>query len=218
MRKRVWVALAAAAAALLADGLSAGWFDRVPLTDMVGPYKGFAGKLYPGSNLMPADHAAAGAAHAAAIVPRNVAGQPDAAGKYVLLSIGMSNTTQEFCSGSSTLPCDPFTFMGQAAADPQVNRTTLVIANGAQGGKTADFWDSATHPDYARVRDTVLAPHRGEPPAGARRRHSGQAGYRLLKMPPPGVGAGMRYMICTRKSACSSVKSVSERLSVTRNS
>jgi hypothetical protein len=48
--------------------------------------------------------------------------------------------------------------MGQAAADPQVNRTTLVIANGAQGGKSADFWDSPTDPDYDRVRDTVLAP------------------------------------------------------------
>lgn len=158
MRKRVVLALAAAGAALLANGLSAGWLDRVPLTDMVGPYKGFAGKLYPGSNAMPADHATAGAAHAAAIVPRNVAGQPDPAGKYVLLSIGMSNTTQEFCSAASTLPCDPFTFMGQAAADAQVNRTTLVIANGAQGGKSADFWDSPTDPDYDRVRDTVLTP------------------------------------------------------------
>jgi hypothetical protein len=158
MRQRVFLALAATTAVLLASGLGAGWLERVPLTDMVGPYKGFAGKLYPGSNVMPADHAAAGAAHAAAIVPRNAAGLPDAAGKYVLLSIGMSNTTQEFCSGGSTLPCDPFTFMGQAAADPQVNRTTLVIANGAQGGKAADFWDSPLDPDYDRVRDTVLAP------------------------------------------------------------
>jgi hypothetical protein len=151
--------VAAVVALLSASPGNAGWFTRVPLMDMRHTrYKTFPGGLYPGGNAVPADHAAAGAAHAAAIVPRDTAGTPDPAGKHVLLSIGMSNTTQEFCSASGATPCDPFTFTGQALADPDVNRTTLAIANGALGGRTADFWDSPTDPDYARVRDTVLAP------------------------------------------------------------
>jgi hypothetical protein len=158
MRKRVPILLAAGAALCGAVELGAAWFRREPITDMIGPYKGFAGRLYPRSNEVPVEHAAAGAAHAAAIVPRDTAGLPDAGGRYVLLSIGMSNTTQEFCSAGGGLPCDPFTFMGQAAADPAVNHATLAIANGALGGRTAGFWDSPADPDYDRVRDTVLAP------------------------------------------------------------
>ncbi|HET8648351.1 MAG TPA: hypothetical protein VFO85_22830 [Vicinamibacteria bacterium] len=158
MRART-VVLAVALLAVPAAFLCAGWFDREPLTDMRGlRYKTFPGGLYPGGNVMPADHATAGAAHAAAVVPRDPAGAPSPGGRYVLLSIGMSNTTQEFCSGGGGLPCDPFTFMGQAAADPAVNHTTLAIANGALGGRSAAFWDSPLDPDYDRVRDTVLAP------------------------------------------------------------
>lgn len=158
MRTRIGV-VAALASVLAASLAAAGWFTRVPILDMGHTrYKTFPGRLYPGGNPVPADHAAAGAAHAAAIVPRDPAGAPDPAGKYVLLSIGMSNTTQEFCSASGATPCDPFTFTGQALADPAVNRTTLAIANGALGGRTADFWDSASDADYDRVRDTVLAP------------------------------------------------------------
>jgi hypothetical protein len=48
--------------------------------------------------------------------------------------------------------------MGQAARDGSVNHTSLAIVNGAQGGKSASFWDSPADPDYDRVRDTRLAP------------------------------------------------------------
>lgn len=132
---------------------------RVPLTDLgTGTYLGFAGGLYPaGTNDVPPAHAARGATAAGLIRPLNAAGQPDEAGKYVLLSIGMSNTTQEFCapSGSS---CSAWTFAGQAAADPAVNHTTLAIANGARGGQVAEAWDSPTEDNYRRIRDDVLAP------------------------------------------------------------
>jgi hypothetical protein len=120
-------------------------------------YLGFTGGLYPVGDA-PAAHAAEGFRRANAVRPLNAAGREDAAGKYVLLSIGLSNTTQEFCSASSDLPCDPWTFMGQAARDGSVNHTSLAIVNGAQGGKSASFWDSPADPDYDRVRDTRLAP------------------------------------------------------------
>lgn len=70
----------------------------------------------------------------------------------------MSNTTQEFCSQGGAPPCDAWTFMGQAAADPAVDRARLVIVNGARGGQSADLWDSPTEANYDRVRDQVLAP------------------------------------------------------------
>ena len=134
--------------------------SKVALTDMgAGTYLGFSGGLYPGaSNSMPAAHHSAGLSRANAIHPVDVNGNADPSGKYVLLSIGMSNTTQEWCSAGATLPCSSWTLMGQAAADSAVNHTQLAIANGAQGGKSASFWVSPTLPDYDRVRDTVLTP------------------------------------------------------------
>jgi len=142
---------------LCADAQAA---PKRPLTDMgAQTYLGFAGGLYPdGANAMPPEHRAAGLEHAAAIQPRDLLGNPDPSGRYVLVSIGMSNTTQEFCSTSSALPCDAWTFMGRAAVDPAVNHTALAIVNGAMGGQSASTWDSPTDPNYDRVRDTRLVP------------------------------------------------------------
>jgi len=131
-----------------------------PIMDLgTGTYLGFQGGLYEnGGNAVPADHASDGAARVAAVQPLDTSGNPSATGKVVLLSIGMSNTTQEFCSGSSALPCSSWSFMGQAGVDPRVNHTTLAIVNGAAGGQSAATWDAPGDPNYNRVRDTRLTP------------------------------------------------------------
>jgi len=134
---------------------------RVPLPQLgIGTYKGFVGGLYPaGANVEPAAHAAAGQSRAQTIVPLDTSGAPSTGGKIVLLSVGMSNTTQEFCSGSSTTTnCSSWSFMGQAAADPSVNHTTLAIVNGARGGQDAQAWDATTDANYDTVRLNRLGP------------------------------------------------------------
>ena len=134
---------------------------RVPLTQLgSGAYKGFVGGLYPsGTNVEPSAHSAAGQSRAQAIEPLDTAGVPNAGGKMVLLSLGMSNTTQEFCaSGSTTVSCSPWSLMGQAAADTAVNHSTLAIVNGARGGQDAQTWDAATDANYDTVRLNRLAP------------------------------------------------------------
>lgn len=121
---------------------------RVPLTDMgARTYLSFPGGLFPGGNTVPSAHAAVGATRAASIARRDSSGTPSPTGKYVLLSIGMSNTTQEFSS-----------FMALAGADASVDATRLAIADGAAGGKTASVWTSAASVEYDRIRDTVLRP------------------------------------------------------------
>lgn len=133
----------------------------VPLTDMgSSQYLGFTGGLYPGgTTTMPADHAAAGAAHARSILPRDVRGNRDPSGRSILLSIGMSNTTQEFCgNGDDGVTCNPWTFMGQAATDTAINHRSLMIVNGAKGGQDAPTWDEPTDANYDRVRDRILTP------------------------------------------------------------
>ncbi len=111
----------------------------VPLADLgPGLYQGFSGGLYPGgSNAKPAAHEAAGLAAATAIVPRNAAGAPAPDGRVVLLSIGMSNTTQEFSTFVTTSNTDP------------LRHPSIVVVDGAQGGQTAavianpaaNFWN-----------------------------------------------------------------------------
>lgn len=172
LRMTVTVAAAAALAALAASGCGGSGYigdpgivappqpSFVPLTDLrTGSYLGFQGGLYPGGvNSPSASHDAAGRAAARAVRPLDVSESLPANPKYALLSIGMSNTTQEFCSASSAPPCDSWTFVGQALADASVDRTSLEFVNGAAGGRTASAWDSPTDPDYDRVRDTRLAP------------------------------------------------------------
>src|SRR5262249_45150444 len=131
-----------------------------PINDLgSGVYLGqFQGGLYPGGqNAVPANHASVGMSAAAQIVPRDTTGSPSPTGRVVLLSLGMSNTTQEFCGGNFPT-CQSFSFIGQAAASPPVNPPTLRIVDGAMGGQTPPSWDSPSDPDYNTVRDQRLAP------------------------------------------------------------
>ena len=112
----------------------------VPLIDLgAGLYQGFPGGLYgAGSNARPNAHEAAGVAIAHAIVPLDTLGSPDPNGRIVVISIGMSNCTQEFSA-----------FVQRTNVDAQKNPRVKAI-DCALGGWSADrikdpaaaYWDS----------------------------------------------------------------------------
>ncbi|HEX2600961.1 MAG TPA: hypothetical protein VHL32_02525 [Gemmatimonadaceae bacterium] len=133
---------------------------KVPLTDLgTGTYYGHVGGLYPGgANFPPPDHDSVARARRNQIQALDVNGDESPFGKYVLLAIGSTNTTQEWCSASSAPPCSSWTFMGRAAADPLVNHYALVIVNGAAPDQGAPDWTSATSPNYDRIKVGRLAP------------------------------------------------------------
>lgn len=129
-----------------------------PLIDLSSTYLSFSGRLYPGGNTVPAAHLAAGTALARTVVPLDVNGNPSALGRYVLMSLGMSNTTQSWCHHDWDSVCNAWSFTGQAAVDPLVRTSGLAIANGARGSQTAPAWLQANTSNYNRIRDSVLAP------------------------------------------------------------
>jgi len=114
---------------------------RVPINDLgTGTYLGAQGGLYPGGvNPRPAGHNNAGLFLAGnRIKPRNSAGAVDLAnGKIGLISIGMSNTTQEFQR-----------FLTIAGSDPSINAKVAMV-DGAQGGQDAVAWSTPTGPPWA---------------------------------------------------------------------
>lgn len=115
-----------------ASGCSRTSVNLLPLTDM-GPrsYQSAPGGLYPdGTNAAPAGHLSAGLALARGIGPVDAQGQPSATGRYAFISIGMSNTTQEFS-----------TFVPMATSDP-ARDSRLVVLDGAQGGQTGAAWSN----------------------------------------------------------------------------
>ena len=92
-------------------------------------YKGSQGGWYPnGQNVRPLTHDSAGRAIAQLIKPLGANGSVDLTnGKIVLLSIGMSNTTQEFSR------------FKQVADTDRAKNPKLIIVDGAQGGQTASI-------------------------------------------------------------------------------
>jgi len=134
--------------------------QRIPLNDLGNAkYLGqFEGGLYEhGASVPPTDHEAAGLGQAALVRPLDATGKPSANGKIVMISVGMSNTTQEFCAAGNPAPCTSWSFVGQASADPAVNHVTLVLVNGACGGQAADSWESPTQPDWDGVKANLTA-------------------------------------------------------------
>jgi hypothetical protein len=103
----------------------------VPLTEMGDKlYQGQTGGLCGrGLNVPPESHLKAAQVQAALVVPRDAQGNPSpTAGKIVLISLGMSNTTQEFSVFKKIADADPNKL-------PQV-----AIVDCAQGGQAARQW------------------------------------------------------------------------------
>jgi PKD repeat protein len=110
--------------------------NTTPLNDLgPGLYQGFPGGLYPGGqDTRPAAFETAGENIARQIVPLDAAGNVNLSqGRIVMVSIGMSNATDEFGSGG------PGSFMPRADADPSKN-PQLTIVDCAQAGAAAPAW------------------------------------------------------------------------------
>jgi hypothetical protein len=137
------------ARAAVCDSTSKGYS---PLSELgSGTYLGHPGGLYPGGgNAPPPAHAGAGAALAASIAPLDTLGAPSTNGAIVLLSIGMSNTAQEY---SAFVPL----VNAFAGKNPRV-----IAINGAQGGQTASVFADPLSPAWevvdARLRLQGFAP------------------------------------------------------------
>jgi hypothetical protein len=105
----------------------------VPLDQMTAKdnYKGEDGGLYgKGENSPPKEQMQAARNALAKVQPLDKDGKGAADGKIVLMSVGMSNTSNEFS-----------VFKPLADKDPEKN-PNVVVVNGAQGGMTARMWAS----------------------------------------------------------------------------
>lgn len=125
-----------------------------PLPDLgFQKYKGFAGGLYPNfANQPPPAHLAAGVAIAEnEINPLDALGNVDTNnGVIVLLSLGMSNTTQEWASGDATTHDTTNAFKHRADEDPAKN-PRLRIVDGAFGGQDAVDWTNLNAATWGMV-------------------------------------------------------------------
>jgi hypothetical protein len=108
-------------------------------------YKGHdLGLYFEAQNQPPAQHLQRAMQAAARVGPLDSEGKPDPQhGRYVLMSIGMSNTTQEFSR-----------FVEIANKDSAKSHS-LVIVDAAQGGQDAADWAAASSQRGARVWQTA---------------------------------------------------------------
>jgi len=111
----------------------------VPLCEMDNDarYKGQDGGLYGGGRNTPTDaHAAAARRELAKVRPLDAEGEPASDGRIVLMSIGMSNTSQEFGA-----------FLPLAANDPN-KAPCVVVVNSSFGGMDVTAWAESRRGRY----------------------------------------------------------------------
>jgi len=121
--------------------------DPKPLIDMGSDtYTGFNGGLYPdGTNDPPAHHADAAIQQSSHILPRNADGQIDPRGVIGFVSIGMSNTFQEFKVFERVEDMQP------------ARHARVVIVNGAMGGQSADVIANPNSQYWTNLDDRISA-------------------------------------------------------------
>jgi hypothetical protein len=143
--KEVLVGLKLGGAPIVALAPKVDLSELKPLTELgEGAYKGSRGGLYPGGkNDRPTAHEKAGVALSKKVQPLDESGKPNAEGKIVLLSVGMSNTTQEFSA------------FKQLADKDEGKNPRLVIVDGAQGGMTAAAIQNVEGPRGKQFWNTV---------------------------------------------------------------
>jgi hypothetical protein len=129
-------------------------FSASPITEMGRSlYKGYPGGLYPSTlNERPPEHNEAGLTLSRGILPLDTLGYPDTDnGRIVLLSVGMSNTGQEFT-------------VFEAVADTfQQRNPKLTIVNGAQAGQTASIIRNPDATFWRVLENERLWRHRVKP-------------------------------------------------------
>src|SRR5262249_23077800 len=127
---------------------------KIPLPEFgYGLYQGFAGGLYPnGGNNRPPSHLAARMEISTnQIQPLDANRQVNTnSGKIVLLSIGMSNTTDEWAVGGAG------SFTNIANADPAKN-PRLTIVDGAQGGEASTDWTNINSITWSTIVSRLAA-------------------------------------------------------------
>lgn len=119
-----------------------------PLTEMTAKdrYKGQDGGLYGnGRNAPPDNHRKAAAAEVGKIQPLAPDGNPDTGGRIVLISISMSNATQEFST------------FKRLADVHSAKSPTLTIVDCAQGGQAMAEWVNPQAPPWREADRRIAA-------------------------------------------------------------
>lgn len=134
---------------VLFEIVAASVLTLVPLNDLgPAPYLyGYVGGLYEdGSNVIPADHLAAGLRRSALIVPRDASGRPSPSGKIVFLAAGVGETAR----------IDE-ALIEMARSDPRVDHQSVVLVNAAREDDDASAWiPPLSDGTFARIHDTLL--------------------------------------------------------------
>lgn len=151
----------------------------IPLTEMGSKkYKEQSGGLYGnGKNTPPAAHQKAAEKELAKIQPLDAKGKPARDGKIVLISLGMSNTTQEFSF-----------FKRLADADPNKS-PGVVIVDCAQGGMAAHQW---AYPPKPVKEDADKTPKKDSDKGGEKREGQKRRSPPRRQRPSPWIGMDQR--------------------------